>query len=112
MQWDLSDREFNRQLGELVSDDVNEVGQAILAEARADATRHRITGDYQASLKIQKGRIDTIVYSDSPLAGNIELGHISALPNLRGRLVWVRGLHILRNAATRVAGSRKGRSKT
>lgn len=45
------------------------------AAIRGEAAKHRLTGDFAASIKTAKGRLDRYVYTDVPEAWSIEFGH-------------------------------------
>lgn len=74
----------------------------ILPKAKALAAQHRLTGQYQKSLKARrssfKGVRDWIVYSDDPQAVVIEYGSAPHVVGKRGH-PGMRGLYILTRAA-------------
>lgn len=73
---------------------LDRVAQQILGRARANAAAHAQTGEYMASLGVQRAGIDRLVYSDDPAAAAIEFGHVT-----RGKTPkYVRGQRILLNA--------------
>lgn len=45
------------------------------ASIRGEAAKHHFTGDFEATIKTAKGRLDRYVYTDAPEAWSIEFGH-------------------------------------
>lgn len=42
---------------------------------RSEAAKHHLTGDFEATIKTARGRLDRYVYTDAPEAWSIEFGH-------------------------------------
>lgn len=99
------DRDLSTQVARMVgdSDELDKVARKIEAVAKTEAAKHSKTGDFEASIRMEKvpgknGVTDREVFSDDPAASDIEMGHLT--PDH----TWVSGLHILRNAGLRVSG--------
>lgn len=77
----------------------------VQAAAKAEALAHKRSGELAGSIKVAKGRIDHVVYSDDPKALHVEYGHL-AKPGRKkaGIAKWVPGLHIMGRAARKVGG--------
>jgi hypothetical protein len=82
---------------------VRDVAADVLAAARTRAEAHRHTGTFAASLRLVRGRTDTVVESTDPDAVAKEYGHTDPRT---GRSV--PGIHALGGAAADIA-ARRGR---
>ncbi|CAM3432548.1 DUF5403 family protein [Stackebrandtia soli] len=71
----------------------------VLDAAKARAADHRDTGDYAASLHIERGAVDAHVVADAPHATDLEYGHTNPRS---GR--WIDGAWIMTRATDDAAG--------
>ncbi len=55
--------------------EMDSAASKVEASIRGEAAKHRVTGDFAASIKTAKGRLDRYVYTDAPEAWSIEFGH-------------------------------------
>jgi len=100
-------RDLSTQVAVMVGEgiELDRVADEIATLARAEAAKHNHTGGFEGSIHVEKvpgkkGVTDREVVADDPASTFIEMGHLS-----RGH-TWVRGLHILRNAALKVRGGK------
>ncbi len=87
---------------------MDKAARKVLAAARSEAAKHRDTGAYLSSLKIEsvpgkKGVTDRIIYADTREAVSIEFGHLAGKRGSPDRQ-WVPGKFIMINAKKQVAG--------
>jgi hypothetical protein len=85
---------------------MDEAADKVLAAVRSEAAKHRDTGDYMRSLKVEKvpgmkGVTDRVIYADTRAAVSIEFGHLSGRRGSEDRK-WVPGKFIMINAAKQV----------
>lgn len=99
--WTVNDKNLNGMLARLVANDVADVADMVADAARLEAGKHSRTGEFEKSIHMERGKTDSYVVADDPEALHIEMGHLS-----RDRKRWVKGLHILRNAAITFGGGR------
>lgn len=77
--------------------------QSIARDVRAEAGKHRVTGDFQSSVVVKpvkgsRGVTDRLVTSTDPAALSIEYGHL--VKSKRG-VKYVRGKHVFGTVAAR-----------
>lgn len=92
----VNDHVLHGIVSHLAEPATRDAAASVLARAKTLAARHTRTGGFAESFRMEQGEWytqDWTVVSVHPLAIAIECGHLA--PNGS----WVRGLHILRNAA-------------
>lgn len=72
------------------------------ALVRAEAARHRDTGELLASIHTVRGRIDRHVTTSDPTAMHKEFGHLAVEEKTQAAR-WVPGIFVFTNAARRAA---------
>ena len=83
---------------------MDDVANAVADNARALAASHNVSGEFEASIGVERrpgkrGVTDRIVYADDPNALSIEFGHLTRPGKDGTSQHWVEGLHILARAA-------------
>lgn len=105
-------RDLSLQVAQMVgdSDELAAIAQQVASEAAADASTHSRSGSFAGAFRVEKqpgrrGVTEPTVVNDDPEASHIELGHYAVNPHT-GQTTdqWVKGLHILRNAAAKNGG--------
>lgn len=105
-------RDLSLQVAQMVgeSDELAAIARQVAADAAGDAARHSRSGSFAGAFRVEdhpgrRGVNEPTVVNDDPEASHIELGHYAVNPHT-GQTTdqWVKGLHILRNAASKNGG--------
>lgn len=119
--WLLLREEFNTVLAATMRKTkiLGKEARAIKETAKTLARVHKITGEYGSSIEVSQRGADWFVNANDPAATHIEFGHrLSGKPRtpniLKGKVDkeavdWVKGLHIMRNAALAHRAEHAGR---
>lgn len=106
------DRDLSLQVAQMVgeSDELDAIAQQVMSDAVAGAARHSRSGSFGGAFRVERhagrrGVAERTVVNDDPEASHIEMGHYAVDPHT-GETTdqWVKGLHILRNAAAKNGG--------